>query len=132
MTIKRIISEDVYASGYRMMLVEIEKDTLETENIFLQFDHSPDESEILEAAQRTLQNKVVIHPWLEMTAIRIYLSNEAVIALLMQAKPLVDFVFNSGLTIEQCEGGSYVYVNFILDEHRAILTGAGGIIENRE
>lgn len=131
MIFNRIILHDTYPTGWHSLLVEFDNENGGMENIWLQFDHDPDAEELQTAADRSAQ-KVVTHHWMEDTALRIFFSYQVITNMLLTSKPLVDLVFNSGLTVEQVDGGSYVYLNYILPEHLGIIQAAGGVVETNE
>jgi hypothetical protein len=70
--------------------------------------------------------------WLEKTVKRIILDNEALVLLTINAKLLIDYLFESDITAEKVEGNTYVYVEYILPEHEVILLNYGAEIEINE
>ena len=68
-------------------------------------------------------------PWLENTAKRIVIDDGDAVRLTINAKPLIDFLFNSDITAEKVDDKTYVYVNYILPEHETILLLYGAEIE---
>ena len=70
--------------------------------------------------------------WLENTAKRIILDNDDIVLLTINAKELVDYLFESDITAEKVDDKTYVYVGYILPEHEQILVAFGAEIETNE
>lgn len=70
--------------------------------------------------------------WLENTAKRIILDNNDIVLLTINAKELVDYLFESDITAEKVDDKTYVYVGYILPEHEQILLAYGAEIEINE
>lgn len=64
------------------------------------------------------------------TSMRVVLSDEAVKNIAIDALPLIQYVNQSGLVLENAPGFVKIYVNYVLDEHRAIFEAFGGYVEN--
>lgn len=61
---------------------------------------------------------------------RVVLPDEAIKNIAINALPLIQYVTESGLNIENIPGQVRIYVNFVLDEHKAIFEAFGGYIED--
>lgn len=70
--------------------------------------------------------------WEEQTTLRIILDNDDVVKLTINAKELIDYLFESDITAVKVDGKVYVYVNFILPEHQEILLQYGAEIETNQ
>ena len=79
-----------------------------------------------EALEEELRQPV---PWLENTEKRIIIDDGDAVRLTINAKALIDYLFNSDITAEKIGNKTYVYVNYILPEHETILLMYGAEIE---
>lgn len=64
------------------------------------------------------------------TSKRVVLTDESVKHIAINALPLIEYVNQSGLILEDTTGYIRIYVNYVLDEHRAIFEGFGGHVED--
>ena len=64
------------------------------------------------------------------TSMRVVLSDEVVKNIAIDALPLIQYVNQSGLVLENVPGFAKIYVNYVLEEHRAIFEGFGGYVED--
>lgn len=67
--------------------------------------------------------------WMEATTKRIVLDNNDIVLLTINAKALIDYLFESDINVEKMGDKSYVYVNFIDPAHEPILLANGAEIE---
>lgn len=61
---------------------------------------------------------------------RVVLPDESIKNIAINALPLIQYVTESNLTIENTSGQAKIYVNYILDEHKAIFEAFGGHVED--
>ena len=80
-----------------------------------------------EALEAELKQPVA---WLENTSLRIVIDDGDAVRLTINAKALIDYLFNSDITAEKIGDKTYVYVNYILPEHEEILLLYGAEIES--
>lgn len=80
-----------------------------------------------EALENELKQPV---EWLENTAKRIIIDDGDAVRLTINAKALIDYLFQSDITAEKIGDKTYVYVNYILPEHESVLLLYGAEIEN--
>lgn len=90
-----------------------------------------EEIHTLHQQRETLENELK-QPvaWLENTAKRIIIDDGDAVRLTINAKALIDYLFQSDITAERVEDKTYVYVNYILPEHESLLILYGAEIEN--
>ena len=82
---------------------------------------------LIEALEQAKREPVA---WKEQTEKRIIIDDNDAVMLTINAKPLIDYLFeNETITAEKVDDKTYVYVNYILPEHEAILTANGAEIE---
>lgn len=92
-----------------------------------------EELHLLHVQRETLVNEL-IQPvaWLENTSFRIVIDDGDAVRLTINAKQLIDFLFQSDITAEKIGNKTYVYVNYILPEHKEILLLYGAEIESAQ
>ena len=89
--------------------------------------------EILNAEHSALQlQKLEPVPWHENTDKRIVISSDDAVKLMINAKSLIDYLFNSDITAIKEGENTFVYVNWIEPEHEQILIENGAEIETNE
>jgi len=81
----------------------------------------------LEALRELLRQPV---EWDEGTTKRIVMDNANIVNLTINAKALIDYLFeNDTIEVVKVDDVAYIYVNYILPEHEAILLANGAEIE---
>lgn len=83
------------------------------------------EQEIIDATPVILNKE-----WFDHTCSqRIYLNDEAVKNIAINALTLIQYVQENNLNINTVHGGAHVYVNYINPEHQSIFEAFGGYVE---
>jgi len=81
----------------------------------------------MEALRELLRQPV---EWDEGTTKRIVMDNASIVNLTINAKALIDYLFeNDTIEVVKVDDVAYIYVNYILPEHEAILLANGAEIE---
>ena len=68
-------------------------------------------------------------PWHEDTPLRIVISSDDAVKLMINAKALIDYLFESDITAIKESENTYVYVSYLLPEHETILKANGAEVE---